>query len=365
VRLRTGRGQLAGVVALALTLSLGVSMAGSRDVHGRESEQPCGHRLNVGDDNAPRQLSYCAPHPIERSDRSIERLVVVIHGHRRDADAYYEAATRTARAVEAQGTLIVSPRFPTGADLDDDVRDRLLYWSSDGWKQGELSRQTKPRSHQISSFAALDRLIGRAVSSQPALRTVVIAGHSAGGQFVNRYAAGSTLPDELGSIDVRFVVANPSSYLYLDGRRPRGTPMEGVARPSRHDREHCPGYDRYKYGLEDLNAYLRDRGGGAALRARYASRQVTYLLGQDDRATDGERLDRSCAAELQGRHRLERGISYFRYLGVLYGTRVYDNHSLVVIPGVGHDRVELFDSTPGRFALFGRIGVPDRAVEIE
>lgn len=361
--MRTGHGQLAGLVAL--TLCLGVSLAATRDAHGREGDQPCRYRIKIGDSNTPRQLSYCARHPIERLDRSIERLVVVIHGHRRDADAYYEAATQTAQAVEAQGTFIIAPRFPTAGDLDEDERDELLFWSSDGWKQGELSRPTKSRGHRVSSFAALDQLIGRAVSSQSGLRTVVIAGHSAGGQFVNRYAAGSTLPDELGSINIRFVVANPSSYLYMDDRRPHGSPMERVARPSRRDRKHCPGYDDYKYGLGNLNAYQRDRGGAEALRARYASRQVTYLLGQDDRDTDGELLDRSCAAELQGLHRLERGISYFDYLGVRYGRRVYDKHNLVVIPGVGHDRVELFHSPAGRVALFGRIGVPDRALQIE
>jgi pimeloyl-ACP methyl ester carboxylesterase len=73
---------------------------------------------------------------------------------------------------------------------------------------------------EISSFAAMDdllRLIARK-ETFPNLEAVIVAGQSAGGQFVQRYALTSLLPETLGL--VHFVVANPSSYAYLDASRP-------------------------------------------------------------------------------------------------------------------------------------------------
>ena len=82
--------------------------------------------------------------------------------------------------------------------------------ASEGWKQGDGSKTSPP----VSSFAALDRLIAGIVRSHrfPGLRHIVVAGHSAGGQFVERYAASTRLSVR---VPVRYVVANPSSYLYL------------------------------------------------------------------------------------------------------------------------------------------------------
>ena len=66
----------------------------------------------------------------------------------------------------------------------------------------------------------------------PALKEIVVAGHSAGGQYVQ-----PTL-----SALVRYLVANPSSYLYLEPWRPvNGNPAEL-----------CPGFNKYKYGLDEL-----------------------------------------------------------------------------------------------------------------
>ena len=46
---------------------------------------------------------------------------------------------------------------------------------------------------------------------------------------------------------------NPSSYLYVDGRRRRRRAARRGAAPR------CLRYDDYKYGLRDLNSYMRPR----------------------------------------------------------------------------------------------------------
>ena len=53
----------------------------------------------------------------------------------------------------------------------------------------------------------------------PKVQAITLAGHSAGGQFVQRYALiGGDAPS--GVKDFRYVVANPGSYAYLNTVRP-------------------------------------------------------------------------------------------------------------------------------------------------
>ncbi|HZZ06205.1 hypothetical protein [Paraburkholderia sp.] len=101
----------------------------------------------------------------------------------------------------------------------------------------------------------------------------------------------------------------------------------------------CPLFNRWKYGLEDLPAYASSRGstGSAdALESRYARREVTVLLGGADCDPEHPALDRSCAAQTQGEHRLERGLAYARYMASRHpeGTA---KHRTFVIDGVGHE----------------------------
>lgn len=55
----------------------------------------------------------------------------------------------------------------------------------------------------------------------PKLEAITLLGHSAGGQFVQRYALMTVLPTApRAGLSVRYVIANPSSFAYLDASRP-------------------------------------------------------------------------------------------------------------------------------------------------
>src|SRR5262249_51528255 len=56
----------------------------------------------------------------------------------------------------------------------------------------------------------------------PNLKLIVVTGHSAGGQFTHRYAAATHVEKQI-RIPMRYVVANPSTYLYLDETRLRAS----------------------------------------------------------------------------------------------------------------------------------------------
>src|SRR5262249_56900341 len=118
----------------------------------------------------------------------------------------------------------------------------------------------------------------------PRLETVILAGFSAGGQVVQRYAVvghGETALDAAG-IRVRYVVSDPSSYLYFSAGRP-------VHDPS------CARENAWKYGFgADVPPYVA--GHVSDLEARYVKLDVVYLLvltGNDPHNTS---LHNSCAA---------------------------------------------------------------------
>ena len=145
-------------------------------------------------------------------------------------------------------------------------------------------------------------------------------------------------------VKVRYVVANPSSYLYFSADRPQ--PAGGFA-PA--DADACPGVDQWKYGWTGAPAYAAQLS-APAYEARYLERDVVYLLGAQDTDPRHPALDKTCAGEAQGPHRLARGLSYAAYLrwrhpGFAPVVRV--------VPGVGHDGERMLGSACGVAALFG------------
>ena len=97
------------------------------------------------------------------------------------------------------------------------------------------------------------------------------AGHSGGAQLVQRYAVLNNVDGPLrrDGLALRYVIANPSSYLYLTNERPR---PDGKRAP--YERGICPTYNQYKYGTDKLPAYARAPGGIPAVRALRGARHL-------------------------------------------------------------------------------------------
>ena len=320
----------------------------------------CDGRFSVTQSGTTLALPYCSSRSIVAPSSSITRVIVVVHGDSRNAPDHLRYVTSAASLAGVSDALVVAPQFLVAEDLSTaSLRSSALYWTSSGWKQGDKSSTTAYwRPWSLSSFAVLDTLLAtvgnRAVF--PNLREVVVVGHSAGGQLADRYAAGTAQPTSLGAfgIAVRFIVANPSSYLYVDANRFHPATSQFTALTTA-ERQACAGYDSYKYGLSGLNAYT-GAVGAATLKSRYGARPFTYLLGALDTDPADASLDTNCAAQWQGSQRLERGTIHFQYLGTVFGQGVYATHELRTVPGVGHDAKNIYGSVEGRGALFGSPG---------
>ncbi|WP_243754426.1 right-handed parallel beta-helix repeat-containing protein [Labedaea rhizosphaerae] len=260
----------------------------------------------------------------------------MVHGTGRDGASYFDRMVTAATDAQVLDTTeIIAPLFQT---KDDDPDHGDAYWTNGdatSWKDGGDSVD----GSSVSSFTVMDEILAKLSdrSAFPNLRSITLTGHSAGGQFTQRYAAGGDAPDDL-EVPVRFVPMNPSSYLYFDRDRP-----VDVGQPER-----CSEYNDYKYGLDHRNAYM-SRLDAQALASRYTARHVTYVLGEAD-TTDSHGMDDSCMAMAQGPNRLARGKAYFEQL---HREHPDAQHELVTVANVGHDGGAMFDSPEGRQVLFG------------
>jgi pimeloyl-ACP methyl ester carboxylesterase len=299
-------------------------------------------RLAVGDRGTlPLYLSADWSKPLP----DINRAVLVLHGRLRNADVYFRSAEKAQAAAGDAGktALMIVPQFLAEIDVGAfQLPADTLRWSLEGWEGGDPAVGPTP----ASSFDALDAILGKLADRKlfPNLKQVVVAGHSGGGQVVQRYAIAGKGEAALSAegISVRYVVANPSSYAYFSTERPEQTIAAS-----------CPGYNDWKYGMESRPPYLAVPT-SAALEKGYVARRVIYLLGTDDTNPNHPALDKSCMAESQGPYRYARGHSYFAAMQARDANT--PNHRLWDVPGVGHNGDRMLTSACGLQALFDMPG---------
>lgn len=332
--------------ALVIGVLLALSGAGAQNLAGASVSLVAGQRLTVRTPAGSGALPLYLSQDWDRPQPAVTRAIITIHGIERDADISRTIAesARAASRRNPESVLLIEPQFLNGADVvAEHLPAETLRWAHAGWESGEDAQGPAP----ISSFAALDAILARLADTAafPALKDVVVAGHSGGGQLVQRYAVAGRGEGALTKegIHVRYVVANPSSYVYFSPERPAG---DGFAAP---DAAACPAYDQWKYGMTDLPPYVAGEG-AAALEAAYAARDVVYLLGGADDNPNHSALDKTCMAEAEGPDRYARGLAYFRYLQRRRPTDL--THRLLRAPGVGHDADLMFNSACGLAALY-------------
>ncbi len=290
------------------------------------------------------------------------RAVIVIHGADRTAVERFhdiEDAAALAGTATQSSTIIFSPQFLHKTDATGLTSDVLTWpdgsdygWNT--WKFG-LDSNPGPNAVKITSYRVIDLIVQNLLNrtAYPNLRDIVIAGQSAGGMFVTRYAAGNTIEPqaELLGIHMRYIVANPSAYLYMNDYRAQPRSTSGFRRLTAAERAACSDYNKYYLGLDTLRGYLAGVG-ATQIRSQFEQRDVRMQNGELDNSPCAEGLDNSCGAKWQGRHRIERGLTYFNYIGFYYGTDVYDTHTLDIMPDVGHGSLDAYTSNAGIRNLF-------------
>jgi pimeloyl-ACP methyl ester carboxylesterase len=325
----------------------------------------------VGPPGAQGRTLVYRSYPLETRNPAITRALIIIHGLGRDADNYYRhvlAAAFLAGALE--DTVLIVPRFASneGGGCKDALTAGELGWHcqprNDTWRTGGAAVGS-----EVTSFDIVDELFRRLVRREvfPNLRTLVVAGHSAGGQFVSRYQMANRVHESL-PVKPSYLVANPSSYAYVDDQRPTMSALPATvaaAAPGYHaplpasppaafapfaDAKNCTGYDTWPYGLKGRNGYST-RLADDELRKQLAARPGMYLLGELD-ILPLYGFDGSCSAMAQGPTRLARGLAYARYVDERFGAQ----HKTLVVPACGHNARCMFTAEAVLPLLFPKDG---------
>ena len=307
-----------------------------------------------------RSLVY-RTYALDARNESITRALVVVHGAGRDADNYFRTTLAAAfLAGSLDNTIVISPRMASndGQSCKDTLAPNEISWNCGSWRSGGPSL-TSPT---VGSFDFLDEILRKVARKDvfPNLKLIVVAGHSAGGQVVNRYEMGNHVHETLG-VPVSYVVSNPSSYAYLDATRPTGgaysvqayapgyipavdakTPLFARFGGARD----CVTYNKWPFGMDELSGYVGNQTADQ-IRHQLTSRPTTYLLGELDVLPLGG-FDGSCPAMAEGPTRLARGEAYGKYVNEKFGAR----HTTTIVPLCGHNARCMFTSEAALPVLF-------------
>jgi len=290
-------------------------------------------------------------HPLPQ----VTRALIVFHGKLRNADEYNLSGLKSVAQAGAagKGTLLITPQFLGKVDTDQfHLPPAVLRWAPEAWMGGENALDS-----QLSSFDAIDAIVMQLGDRTmfPNLKNLVIAGHSGGGQVVQRYAVVGRGGDTLmrAGVHVRYVIANPSSYVYFSPERPLLDPKGDYTfgPPAKTCNGH---FDRWKFGVNEPPPYVAGAD-FAGLEQRYVHRDVIYLLGTNDVDPNHPALDKTCSGEDEGPYRFFRGKAYFKYMELRHPELAQTSASqqLWFVPGVEHDGDKMLNSTCGLAALFG------------
>lgn len=275
-----------------------------------------------------RSLLY-RTYPLTTKNEAVTRAFVLIHGAGRDADNYFRTAVAAGFLADAlDNTIIIAPRFASkNGGCSDTLAANELNWPCAGnsWRAGG----TATDNEKLTSFDFMDEVLRKLARKDvfPNLKTIVVSGHSAGGQYVTRYEMANQVHDSLG-VPVTYIVANPSSYAYLDASRPNAA---GEDFRAFNDARNCTTFDQWPYGFQNRAGYtakLPDE----ILKKQLAARSVVYLLGELDTMPLAG-FDSSCPAMAQGANRFLRGQAFSKYVNQKYGAK----HQAITVPLCGHN----------------------------
>lgn len=339
------------LVILGITPLLAVSPSGqSRTVNATAS--PCTTSTPactefVAIKGGPARSMVYRTYPLDTRNDAIRRALIMVHGTNRNADHYFATATAAAFLAGAlEDTIVIAPRIIACNDKPE-ATEVLWSCNGDSWRSGGAAA-----SHpELSSFDFADEILQKLAKKAtfPNLRAIVVAGHSAGGQYVTRYEMSNQVHDSLG-VPISYVVANPSSYSWPAAVRPL---PEGDADPAKakdgwsltpdtavhtaftygpFEAAKAPNFNRWPMGLENRTAGYTAKMSDDQLKKQLVSRPTTYLLGQVDTLPLGG-FDSSPGAMAQGPTRRARGEAFAKYVNEQLGAK----HNIQIVSECGHN----------------------------
>jgi pimeloyl-ACP methyl ester carboxylesterase len=294
----------------------------------------------------PARSMVYSSYPLNKPNAAVTRAFILVHGTGRNADHYFETATAAAFLDGAlKNTVVIAPHFVSDTDK---VATNEVLWPNrgDSWRSGGMSTSNPT----ISAFDFMDEIV-RQLSNRknfPNLKKIVVAGHSAGGQFVTRYEMANKMHGTTG-VAMSYVVANPSTYAWPGATRPlpngnadsatankealgpNGTKINTNFTYGPFDATKVPAFNNWPAGLEKRSGYTAQMT-DEQLKKNLVERPTTYLFGQVDVLPLGG-FDQSAVAMAQGPTRRARGEAFIKFLADSLGAKP----NAMIVSECGHN----------------------------
>ncbi|CAK3756019.1 Hypothetical predicted protein [Lecanosticta acicola] len=292
-------------------------------------------------------------------ESNVQRVLITIHGLLRDPWDYMndtlnalDLATTQDANINRDSVAVIAPYFANGDDkglaypwtdglgANQGSTTNALVWAGSQWLAG-LNNQYPHSSTGTSGFYVLDTLINyfNDATLFPDLKQIVLVGHSAGGQMLQRYAV---VGDNLNTrVPVTYWIGNPDSYAWLSEDRPLST-------------ADCPIFDEYREGYSNFTdvgmvygTYIVGEG-REALVNNYNSKQIAYARAMLDHGD----VSHDCRANTTGNDRHERFFFYIQDVPPTCDDSTSWNCDTVDLIQVTHDNGQMFQSPAGQARLF-------------
>jgi pimeloyl-ACP methyl ester carboxylesterase len=241
------------------------------------------------------------------------------------------AATSYNPNVNRDTVSVISPYFASGSDkvfaypfdpaakASQRSNTSALVWSGSQWSAGGNNQYPHAAKGDVSAFYILDEIIRHFddQSVYPNMKSIVLVGHSMGGQMLARYAAIGDKKDTASRLV--YWIGNPSSYTWLNEYRPMYVPD-------------CPSYDTYREGFADFEDYPMTYGadlvakGRDAILENFQSHQIAWGRALQDMGDHSS----ACGANTTGA----------------------DNCDTVDLIDTTHDNGRMFNSPAGQSRIF-------------
>jgi len=303
--------------------------------------------------------------------------VISAHSVLLDAGAYFcrffsALRSNPAFAGDAQGILVVAPRLDVNylpAMATQNFTDMHFDPGHPAWAAGSHSKD----SDRATTFDTVDAIVqllrGKAAPGGrfPNLKQVVILGHSGSASWLARHALASKLPLRGEGPAIRWIIANPSNFVYFDHRRWAYKDAQGpytlLEDPAGGNSskffcqlpkigKEATFWNEWLLGVEEnggMPGHLRNKAALAEAVRLMAQRDVTVFTGRNDTCNFTPDADPACPTLLQGPSRHMRAKLYQRYLRKVYKKDVWRWHD---VAGVGHCEQYMYGSTPLLEELF-------------
>lgn len=298
------------------------------------------------------QIPYATNLNINTYNPNITRLVLAIHSSSYNPDTYLNNTLELFKKFPdmKDKILIISPAF--FHENRTSIQDIVTWSVSPFW--GSSSALYKDKNINLSAYEIVDNILTRIITSDnfPNLKDVIILGHSAGGQMVNRYAASNNIETRIAlhyDINMKYLVMAPSSYIYFNEKRVVNSSLNKFKKPKVKNSK----YNVWGYGLDKLYGYhKRHKITARYIKEQYSKRKVLYLVGEHDEKRD-KSLGVSKGAMMQGKNRKERAIAYYTHLKKYFGSSITQIQKMEIIKGAGHWGKALMSSKEGtKFILY-------------